>query len=345
MKVSVREFGRMPEGEVAMLFTFDSINGMKVSITNLGGIITSIKTPDKTGHSEEITAGFDNLEAYLKGHPYFGTIAGRYANRIGSASFKIDKTNYILSRNDGLNQLHGGINGFHTKLWQYQLIEEENQTSLELSYTSPHLEEGFPGNLATKVTYTIKDANEILIRFEATTDKSTHVNLTNHAYFNLGSFRGNIHDHHLKVDATSYVDVDASSIPTGKLIRLQNSKMNLAEGVLLGDVLSALPGGIDHCFVLNQLRNVNNPIARLSHKPSGRRLTVYTTQPGIQVYTGNSLDGSLTGHKGATYHRQWALCLETQHFPDSPNQPMFPTTLLKPTEKYDHTARYVFGLM
>jgi len=344
MKFSISEFGKLPNGKEAKLFSFTTQKGMVFSITNYGGIITSILMPDKNGDQAEITAGFPTLDQYIKGHPHFGVIAGRFANRIGGASFIIDDTQYKLPANNGPNQLHGGNNGFHTKLWDYRIDEKPNEISLSLGYKSPDLEEGFPGNLDVVVTYTISDSNEMAISYEAETDKPTHVNLTNHAYYNLNGFKNTVHDHDLRVEADSYVEIDDQSIPTGKLNLCSGSLFDLTEERNIASSIDNIPGGLDHCYVLRNPNDLSKPAAVLSHNPSGRKITVFTNQPGIQVYTGNSLDSAYTGHNGTVYHKHMAVCLETQHFPDSPNQPQFPKTLLRPGEKYNYKARFVFSV-
>ncbi len=344
MKLSISDFGRLPDGREAKLFSFTTQKGMVIRITNYGGIITSILMPDKNNNIDEITAGFPNLDQYVKGHPHFGVIAGRFANRIGGASFTIGNDNYELPANNGPNQLHGGENGFHTKLWDYRIQEKASEISLSLGYTSPDLEEGFPGNVNVVVTYTISDSNEMSITYEAETDKPTHINLTNHAYYNLNGFKTTVHDHDLKVDADTYVDIDSESIPTGKLNLCAGTSFDLSESKNLQAPIDNIPGGLDHCYALKNPHNFIEPVAELFHKPTGRRITVFTNQPGIQIYTGNSLDSSYTGHNGTVYHKHMAICLETQHFPDSPNQPDFPSTLVKPGEKYQYEARFVFSV-
>jgi aldose 1-epimerase len=342
MKVTTKNWGKLPDGREVKLFRFECHNRMTVSITNYGANITSILLPDRNGNVEEITAGFDNLQSYVEGHPYFGIIAGRVANRIKKGQFEIDGTSYHLATNNGPNHLHGGPGGFHTKLWDYKLKEEQGSASLVLSYLSPDMEEGYPGNLAATVTYTISDNNTIHIRFEATTDKATHVNLTNHTYFNLGAFHQRVFDHDIMIDSQFFIEVDETQIPTGTFFSCAGTPYDLSKSTNVGKAIETY-GGIDHCFVLNPDRDPSNAAAILTHPASGRSLRVFTTQPGIQLYTGNNLDSSNQGHNGVVYEKQSALCLETQHFPDSPNHPEFPSTLLKPGEKYDFQATFVFN--
>lgn len=342
MIVNTAKFGNLPDGREVNLFTFETPNGLNISITNYGGIVTSIKAPDKHGVSEEITAGFDSLDQYIKGHPHFGVIVGRFANRIAKGKFTLNNIDYNLPINNGPNHLHGGDHGFHTKLWDYELENNIDSASLKLNYSSPNLEEGYPGNVEVAVTYTIHNNNLVDINFEARADSPTHVNLTTHGYYNLSGFKMDITSHLLKLDSTAYVEIDDTQIPTGKLKSCMTTPFDFTKKEQLGKKIAHIPGGIDHCFPLSHPRNFEKPAAELIDEESGRILTIYTTQPGIQVYTGNSLDGSQIGHNGTVYNKHWAVCLETQHFPDSPNQPNFPSTLLNPGEKYNHTTRFAF---
>ena len=344
MKTSTSAFGNLPDGRKVNLYQFETPKGLKVSITNYGAGITSIEMPDKQGNVDEITAGFPTLEGYLGDHPCFGVIVGRFANRIAGGKFRINNVEYHLNQNDGENHLHGGPGGFQFRLWDSKLIENENAAGIELTYHSADLEEGFPGNVKAIVTYMISNDNEITITYQASTDQPTHVNLTNHTYFNLTGFREKIYGHQLMVFSDLYLEMDASNIPTGKLLPCKGSHLDFCAEKPLDGPVKSISSGLDHCFVLNQARNMELPIARLSEPGSGRSITVYTDQPGIQVYSGNSLDGSQKGHNGTVYDKHSAICLETQHYPDSPNQPGFPSTLLKPGEKYDYQARLAFNV-
>ena len=343
MKTKVVEFGKLADGSNVSLFTFEAEKGLKVKITNYGGIITSIEVPDKNGKFDEIVAGFPTLEQYLAGHPHFGVIVGRFANRIANGKFTIDHHEYCLPINNGVNHLHGGDSGFHTKLWNYELFEQKGCAKLKLNIVSPHLDEGYPGNLEVSVTYIIYDNNELHIDFSALTDEPTHVNLTSHSYFNLNGFKNDISDHKLVLDAYAYLPVDEHQIPTGKIERCDETPFDFSKPYSLGKKIDSIAGGVDHCFALKQPRSLTKPAAKLLHEESGRWLKVYCTQPGIQVYTGNSLDGSLVGHNGNCYQKHSAVCLETQHFPDSPNKPNFPITILMPDEEYSHQVRLAFG--
>ena len=342
MKVTTHKFGNLPDGREAKIFHFESKGGLTIKITNYGGIITSIEMPDRYGTLDEITAGFPVLEGYINDHPYFGAIVGRYANRIAKGRFRLKNTEYHLPINNGPNHLHGGLEGFDKKLWDYRIEESSSSASLELSYLSPDMEEGYPGDVTAKVTYILHDSNTIEIRYEASSDAETHVNLTNHTYFNLGGFRSEIYDHHLQMYSDLYLDMEKDNIPTGRLLPTSDSLLDFCHEKLLETAVKETPGGLDHCFVLSQARDYTRPVAWLSHKPTGRKVTVYTSQPSIQVYSGNSLTGELTGHNGLKYSKHSAICLETQHYPDSPNHPEFPSTLLKAGDKYEYEAKFVF---
>jgi aldose 1-epimerase len=345
MNASESVFGELPNGKKVMLFSFDTGNGMMVKITNYWGIITSISTADRKGNMDEITAGFSTLDQYLKGHPHFGVIVGRFANRIAKGSFTIDGVSYNLPINNGPNHLHGGNHGFHTKLWDYDLTVSKSKAVLKLSYHSKHLEEGYPGNLNVTIAYTILPKNELQIEFSATTDAKTHINLTSHCYFNLNGFKSSIEDHELFVNASHYLPVDQTQIPTGELRSVTETPFNFLKPKLLGNQIRTIDGGIDHCFALENAELKKSPDAILICNSTGRKLEVFTSQPGIQVYTGNSLDGSHTGHNGSIYSKHMAICLETQHFPDTPNHPQFPSTLLKPNETYHQTTRMAFSVL
>lgn len=345
MKAEEKKFGTLPDGREVMLFCFEASGGMSVSITNYGGIITSIKVPGRKAPPCEITTGFPALESYLGDHPYFGAIVGRYANRIAGGRFRIGKREYMLARNNGPNHLHGGLHGFDKKLWDYTLSRSGTSARLALRCLSPHMEEGYPGNLSVLVTYVIHDNNSLEILFSADTDAPTHVNLTNHAYLNLGGFGNTIFDHKLVMDARGFLETDECQIPTGRLLSMKNNPFGI--GAIEDTPANIIPikAEADHCFVLNQQRSPGAPAARLWHEASGRMLTLYGTQPGIQVYTANFLDESLRGHGGMRYRKHGAICLETQHFPDSPNRKTFPSTLITPEKKYAEQLRMVFSVV
>lgn len=313
---------------------------MQLSISNYGGTITSIKIPDKQGILVEVCAGFNNLAEYLLPHPYFGVTVGRYANRIANGSFYLNGEFVQLDKNFTHFQLHGGENGFHTKLWDYKLEEFTDRAVLKLSYHSPDKEEGYPGNLWVEVAFTIFETNSFEIAYTANTDKPTHVNLTNHAYFNLGGFNHTIDDHHLAIDSASYLDLDEHQIPTGGMLACADGPFDFNTSSKLGDRGIPQENPLDFCFVLNH--STSKPAVQLYHSGTGIKLNLFTTQPGIQLYTANYLDASLKGHNNVFYKKHHAICLEAQAFPDSPNQSNFPSTLLNPGEVYFQTVVYQF---
>lgn len=343
MIVEKKIFGVLPDKREAMLFKFITCNGLEVSISNYGGIITSIKVPDRYGQVREITAGFSTLDQYLQGHPYFGAIVGRYANRIGGGRFTINGNNYTLSVNEGANHLHGGDMGFDKKLWHYHLAEYNDKAVLELKYLSPHMEEGYPGNLKAGVIYSIGDNNELSVLFTGETDMPTHLNMTSHCYFNLSGFEDNIHDHKLMLNSSAYLETDEQGIPTGEIIAIENNHLDFRRLKNPGEAVNMSDGVLDHCFVIDKSSDSEIPAALIKHEDSGRNLAICTTQPGVQVYTGNFLDGTITGHNATVYSKHCAICIEPQHFPDTPNHPEFPSTLLVPGEKYFQRIRFVFG--
>lgn len=323
-------------------YTLTNSNGMMVSILNYGGTITRILVPDSDGKMEDVTLGFDTPGDYRqKENPFFGCITGRYANRIARGRFQLDGHSYQLPVNNGENTLHGGIEAFNTKIWTIQ----QTGDSLVLNYESIDGEEGFPGNLSSEVVYTLTSDNEIKIEYSATTDKPTVINLTNHAYFNLFPEEATVEGHELYINAGKFVAVDKAYIPTGELRGVKNSIMDFTVPKNIGLYLPHIEGGFDHTWVLiKKTPRVPELAASLFHPLSRRLMEVYTTQPGIQFYTGNFLDGSLTGKKGKKYPRHGGLCLETQHFPDSPNQPLFPDTVLRPGETFRETTIYKFSV-
>lgn len=339
--IVTKEFGTMDDGSNVQLFILTNNSGMEVSITNYGGIVTSLKVPDKDGNIENVVLGFDNLEQYKSGHPFFGAIAGRYANRIANGQFELNGETYQLAANNGENHLHGGVEGFDKKLWDAEVNEEEN--SITLSYLSPDGEEGYPGNLDTDVTYTLTEDNELQIDYNATTDKATIVNLTNHSYFNLsGDPSQGILDHLLTIQANRYTPVDEGLIPTGEIRPVEGTPFDFTEPETVGARIDSIPPGYDHNYVLNNPNSGVRKIATVEHEESGRIMEVYTDQPGVQLYTGNFLDGSLTDHHGNPIEQYAALCLETQTFPDSPNKTDFPSPVLNPGETYKTTTIYQF---
>jgi aldose 1-epimerase len=340
MGIEKHPFGALPDGRVADIYTLAS-SEVEAQITNYGGIITSLKVPDSAGEWGDVVHGFETLDGYLGKQPYFGCIVGRYANRIGGAKFRLDGKDYPLAKNDGLNSLHGGVKGFDKVLWD----AEVERSSLKLKYLSRDGEEGYPGNLKVAVNYTLKDA-EFSLDYEATTDKPTVLNLTNHTYFNL-SCAGDILDHELTLDADLYTPADQGLIPTGEVKKVAGTPLDFRQPRRIGERIEARHdqifngGGYDCNWVINGEAGRLRRAATVRDPASGRAFVVLTTQPGTQFYTGNFLDGTLSG-KGKVYARRSALCLETQHYPDSPNQPSFPSTVLRPGEKYHEKTVFRF---
>ena len=332
------------EGEVITQYTLTNPSGMQVSILNYGGTLTDIITPDKNGNKGNVILGFDSLSGYLqKGNPYFGSLIGRYGNRIAKGKFTLDGKEYTLAGNNDGNSLHGGIKGFDKVVWKAE--KQAGDSSLKLTYLSKDGEEGYPGNLSVEVTYTLTSDNALKIDYTATTDKATPVNLTNHAYYNLSAGKDStILDHQLMINADKFTEVNDMLIPTGKLPEVKGGPMDFTTEKVIGRDIQQVKGGFDHNWVLNKKGNELEKIATLYHPGSGRLMEVWTTEPGVQFYSGNFLDGTLTNTKGgAKYVKHAALCLETQHFPDSPNQPSFPSTILKPGETYRQTTVYKFS--
>ncbi|MBN1133066.1 MAG: galactose mutarotase [Bacteroidales bacterium] len=333
-------FGLTPDGDSAMLFTLKSETGITVKITNYGGIITEIHTPGKDGKSVNILLGFDNLQQYINGHPYFGAIIGRYGNRIANATFELEAKSFLLAKNDGNNTLHGGIKGFDKVVWTPEVISSVDRTALKLSYHSPDGEEGYPGNLDVVVTYELH-MDQLIITYEARTDKATPINLTNHAYFNLAG-EGTILDHVLYLNASHYTPVNAELIPTGEIAPVEGTPFDFTEPHVIGERIDQVEGGYDHNFVLDKKEGEKVLAARLSDPKTGRFVEVTTTEPGIQFYSGNFLDGTLKSGD-ELYVKHYGMCLETQHFPDSPNQPEFPNTILRPGETFTSQTILKFG--
>ncbi|RMH69490.1 MAG: galactose mutarotase [Bacteroidetes bacterium] len=345
-------FGTTADGEAVTMYTLTRAGGMEVRLLNYGGIITSLKVPDRNGRLEDVVLGFDTLAPYLERHPYFGAIIGRYGNRIAGGQFTLDGTTYTLAQNDGPNHLHGGLRGFDRVVWQAEPFEEPGRVGVVLTYTSPDGEEGYPGTLQAKVTYTLTDDDELIVDYEATTDKATPVNLTQHTYFNLaGHGSGDVLDHELTIHADHYLPVDSTLIPTGERRPVAGTPFDFRRPTPIGARIEADdpqlhwgPGGYDHTFVLNRTGDGLEPAARVYEPTSGRVLEVRTTEPGVQFYSGNFLDGSLVGKGGAVYARHAGFCLETQHFPNSPNQPDFPSTILRPGETYSSRTVFAFSV-
>lgn len=346
--ISADNFETQVDGVPVSLYTLQNANGLVTQITNFGGKIVSLWVPDKNGDLADVVLGYNTIEAYLNsGEVYFGALIGRYGNRIGNARFQINGTTYTLAANDGKNHLHGGIKGFNAVVWN---AEQPDSQTLVLTYSSPDMEEGYPGNLDVRVQYSLTDDNELKIEYWATTDKPTPVNLTSHSFFNLkGEGNGTITDHLMQINADSFTPVDAGLIPLGTLAPVDDTPLDFRELTAIGERINAdfeqleFGNGYDHNYVINQSEEDLNFAAKVIEPQSGRVMEVYTNEPGIQFYSGNFLNGSETGKSGKTYRFRDAFCLETQHFPDSPNQENFPSTILNPGEEYYSVCVYRFG--
>ena len=332
-------------------FKLSNRNGIEVDISPYGGIIQSLKVPDRHGQQADITLGFDTVAEYQAGSPFFGALVGRYCNRIAGGRFKLDDTVYPLAVNNGINHLHGGVVGFDKVIWDVEVIKVGEAPALKLNYTSADGEEGYPGKLKVEIMYSLNDTNDFTIRYRATTDKSTHVNLTQHAYFNLaGHDAGNIADHDIWINADFFTPTDAGSIPTGEIRPVQGTPFDFRKMKLIEDVIDVdeeqinFCGGIDVNFVLNKLPYDFSHASTAVHQGSGRTMDVFTTEPGLQFYTGNNLDG-INGKGGAFYKKRDGFCFESQHFPDTPNKSMFPSTRLDPGQEYNSCTVYKFGLV
>ncbi|XP_066451962.1 galactose mutarotase [Eleutherodactylus coqui] len=332
-------FGKLPDGRTVEKFLLES-NFVKVQIISFGCIITCLEAKDRHGNFTDIVLGFDNLEGYLNKHPYFGAVIGRVANRIANGKFSIDGQDYQLPINNGPNSIHGGLKGFDKVLWKPMEIEN----GVQFSYMSADGEEGYPGELEVWVTYTLV-GSELTINYKARTSKTTPINLTNHSYFNLaGQGSENIYDHEISIDAEHYLPIEDTMIPTGEVLPVQGTCFDLRKPVDLGSQIAKVKGnGFDHNFCLN-ITDKQHSCAKVYHQPSGRVLTVRTTQPGVQFYTANFLDGSLKGKGGAVYPKHSAFCLESQAWPDAVNKPQFPTSFLYPGDDYDQTTWFNFSV-
>jgi len=341
-------YGQLPDGREVAKFTLRNRAGMEVEVITLGGIITRWTAPDRNGEYRDVVLGFDSLEPYVTDNPFFGALVGRYGNRIAGGQFELDGQTYTLARNNGANHLHGGVRGFDKVLWEASPGHEEDRARLVLDYHSPDGEEGYPGKLDVRVVYTLTDDNALEIDYQAVTDKPTVVNLTNHSYFNLsGDFSHDILDHELQLNADAYLPVDTGLIPTGEIRPVSGTAFDFTEPKAIGrDVETPDPqlrvgGGYDHCWVLRREGPGLVLAATAYHRPSGRLLQVSTEEPGVQFYIGNFLDGTLPAQGGGKYGKRSGFCLETQHYPDSPNRPEFPSTRLDPGQIY--RTRTVFS--
>jgi aldose 1-epimerase len=352
MKIEKKTFGLIEEGISAELYTLTNSNGASMSVTNYGGIITELKMPDKNGKISDIVLGYDKVEDYIRETPYFGATIGRYGNRIANGKFSLGQEEYTLAKNNDPNHLHGGVNGFDKVVWDLEPFQKENELGVIMKYLSKDGEEGYPGNLDVTVTYTLNNANELIVDYLATTDRPTICNLTNHTYFNLkDAGASSILDHELQIIADRYTPIDPTSIPLGEIAPVKDTPFDFTTGKKIGrDIYEEneqLKNGIgyDHNFVLNGKKGAMRLAAKVYEETSGRVLEIFTEEPGIQFYCGNFLDGSLTGKNGTIYNQRNGFCLETQHYPDSPNQPNWPSTILNPGETYKTSTVHKFSVV
>lgn len=349
-EITKASFGKTADGESVDIYTLKNRNGMEAKITNYGGIVVSLTAPDRNKKYADVVLGFNDLDSYLKGHPYFGAIIGRYGNRIAKGRFTLNGVEYKLAVNNGENHLHGGIKGFDKVVWTAKPMKTKAGAVLSLTYLSKDGEEGYPGNLTVKVDYTLTNRDELRIDYFAQTDKETVTNLTHHSYFNLaGEGNGDILSHQLMINANQFTPTDAGSIPTGELRNVQGTPFSFLTSTTIGaridqdDQQLKFGGGYDHNWVVNGKAGSLRQAATAYESTSGRVMEVWTTEPGVQFYTGNFLDGTLTGKSGKPYPKRSGFCLETQHYPDSPNKPAFPTTTLKAGKPYRSTTIYRFS--
>jgi len=341
---------RAKDGKAVDLYTITNSHGMEVRAITYGGIIVSLWVPDKNGKLDDVVLGFDKLDGYLDKSPYFGAIVGRYGNRIANGKFTLDGKEYSLAKNNGPNSLHGGLKGFDKAIWQAEPFKNKQGSGLAFTYTSKDGEEGYPGNLKAKVTYTLTEKNELVFDYEATTDKATPVNLTQHSYFNLaGEGTGDVLNHELMLNANRFTPVDKTLIPTGELRAVQGTPMDFTKPTAIGAHINdnyeqlAFGGGYDHNFVVNHKTGGLQLAARVYEPTSGRVMEVYTTEPGVQFYSGNFLDGTFFGKGQHSYRQGDSICLEPGVFPDSPNHADFPTARLNPGQSYVNTIVYKFS--
>jgi len=347
--ITKQSFGKTGDGENVDLYTLTNNLGMQAKIMNYGGIVVSLKVPDRNGKMDDVVLGFNDLDSYLKGHPYFGAIVGRYGNRIAKGRFTLNGFEYKLAVNNGENHLHGGIKGFDKVVWTAKEMRTKMGPALSLTYISKDGEEGYPGTLTATVVYTLTNNNELKLDYTVTTDKDTVSNLTHHSYFNLaGEGNGDILSHILTLNGSRFTPTDAGSIPTGELKAVAGTPFDFLKPTVIGkrindqDQQLQYGSGYDHNFVVNGKFGSLRSAATVYEPTSGRVLEVWTTEPGVQFYTGNFLDGTLTGKSGKVYQKRFGFCLETQHYPDSPNHPAFPTTTLKKGATYRSTTVYRF---
>ena len=345
MNIEKEPYGKMPDGTEVDQYTLTNANGLKVKIITYGAMITAVEVPDRDGKLANVTLNRDSLDDYLAGHPYFGCVAGRYANRIAKGKFTLDGTEYTLATNNGPNHLHGGNKGFDKYVWKTGPVGADPSAGVSFSHVSPDGDEGYPGELKATVTYSLTEGNELKMEYTATTTKPTVLNLTNHAYWNLaGAGSGDVLGQELMLNADRYLPVDDGLIPLGELKSVNDTPMDFTQPKTIGSRIDQVEGGYDHCYVLNKKEGGETSlVARVADPKSGRVMEIYTTQPAVQFYTGNFLDGSVSGG-GVAYQKHYGFCLETQHYPDSPNQPAFPSTVLRPGETYHEVTVHKFSV-
>ncbi|HUT93864.1 MAG TPA: aldose epimerase family protein [Thermoguttaceae bacterium] len=345
MSIEKTAFGKMPDGTQVDRYTLANSHGLTIKIITYGATLTAVEMPDRHGNRGVVTLYLESLDDYLAGHPFFGSIAGRYANRIARGKFTLDGNEHTLATNDGENHLHGGTKGFDKAVWKAKPAQGDGFVAVTFILASPDGDEGYPGTLTASATYTLTDDNELRMEYTATTDKPTVVNLTNHAYWNLaGAGSGDVLGHELMLNAGRYLPVDKGLIPLGRLAPVQGTPMDFTHAQPIGSRIARVEGGYDHCYVLNKKEGDKLTLAaRVVEPKSGRVMEIYTTQPGIQLYTGNFLDGSLTV-AGKPCKRHYGFCLETEHFPDSPNRPEYPSTVLRPGETYHEVTLHKFSV-
>lgn len=340
LTVQNEPYGKTFDGQEITQYLLSNDKGMSVNIINYGAIVTAVYLPDRTGKSENITLGFDSLEAYENKGPYFGAICGRYANRIEEGKFSLDGKEYQLAQNNPPSHLHGGEQGFDKKVWAAESFSDKNEVGVRLNYVSPDGEEGYPGKLTLRVVYTLNNENELKINYIATSDQATPINVTNHCYWNLAG-SGDVLDHELVLNCDRYLPVEGHAIPTGELATVKGTPMDFTSSHKIGERIAQVEGGYDHCWVVNSAEKQPAFCARAKDAQSGRVMEVTTTEPGVQFYTGNFLDGT---EASGGYEKHGGFCLEAQHFPNSPNQPEFPNTILKPGNVYEQTTIHKFSV-
>ncbi len=347
MDIQKQPFGKLADGSEVEIYALTNSHGLRAKIMTYGATLVSLEVPDRNGQLEDIVLGHDSLEGYLDAakNPYFGSIVGRCANRIARGRFILDGVEYQLATNAGSNHLHGGIKGFDKVLWQAEPLKEQGSVGVKFSYLSPDGEEGYPGNLRVTVIYWLTEEDELKIAYEAETDKPTPVNLTHHSYFNLaGQGKGDILGHELMLNADYFTPTDEELIPTGEIRSVQGTAWDFTTPKAIGAEMAHVPGGYDHNFVLRGEAGILKLAARVYEPQTGRVMEISTTEPGIQFYGGNFLDGTITGKSGQVYFKHYGFCLETQHFPDSPNKPLFPSIILRPGEKYTSLTIHKFSV-